>query len=118
MSVALVVFVIVLIAGVLALDHFLAERAARRARTITPPKFRLIQSVLPPPGERFWQWDVLTEREVEIVEMVIDGKRNAEIAKALFLGTGTVANHLQNIYRKLGVHSRVELIRAVRDHIR
>lgn len=116
MSVALVVFVIVLIAGVLALDHWLAERAARRA--IRPPKFRLIQSVLPPPGERFWQWDVLTEREVEIVEMVIDGKRNAEIAQALFLGKGTVANYLQNIYHKLGVHSRVELIGAVRDHIR
>lgn len=118
MSVELVVFVIVLIAGVLALDHWLADRAERRARIIRPPKFRLIQSVLPPPGERVWQWDVLTEREVKIVEMVIDGKRNAEIAKELFLGKGTVANYLQTIYHKLGVHSRVELIRAVRDHIR
>ena len=117
MSVELFALVLVLVAAALALVLFLVLRRARRSRR-PPPKFRLIQSALPPPGERSWQWAVLTEREIEIVEKVIDGKRNAEIAKELFLGEGTVANYLQIIYRKLGVHSRVELVRAVRDHIR
>ncbi|WP_314174014.1 LuxR C-terminal-related transcriptional regulator [Streptomyces winkii] len=48
----------------------------------------------------------LTRREAEIAELVCAGLSNAEAAEALTLSKRTVDNHLQNIYRKLGVRSR------------
>lgn len=53
--------------------------------------------------------EVLSRREAEIVKMVASGMRNKEIASKLFIGEGTVKTHLHAIYRKLGVHGRVEL---------
>ena len=52
---------------------------------------------------------VLSRREAEIVKMVAAGLRNKEIANKLFIGEGTVKTHLHAIYKKLGVHGRVEL---------
>lgn len=48
----------------------------------------------------------LTEREVEILQLLMRGLANAEIARNLGVSTNTVKNHLNNIYRKLGVTSR------------
>ena len=53
--------------------------------------------------------EALSRRETEIVKMVAAGMRNKEIAGKLFIGEGTVKTHLHAIYRKLGVHGRVEL---------
>ncbi|HUP49767.1 MAG TPA: response regulator transcription factor [Thermoanaerobaculia bacterium] len=53
--------------------------------------------------------EVLSPREAEIVKMVAAGLRNKEIANKLFIGEGTVKTHLHAIYKKLGVHGRVEL---------
>ena len=53
--------------------------------------------------------EVLSRREAEIVKMVAVGLRNKEIATKLFIGEGTVKTHLHAIYKKLGVHGRVEL---------
>ena len=55
----------------------------------------------------------LTERERQIAELVEDRKTNPEIAAELFLSTKTVESHLRNIFRKVGVSSRVELARSV-----
>jgi DNA-binding NarL/FixJ family response regulator len=52
---------------------------------------------------------VLTLREVEIARLVAQGLRNKEIARQLAITEGTVKIHLHNIYRKLGVDSRVAL---------
>lgn len=59
---------------------------------------------------------VLSRREAEIVKMVAAGMRNKEIANKLFIGEGTVKTHLHAIYRKLGVHGRVELTLYAREH--
>lgn len=53
--------------------------------------------------------EILSRREAEIVKMVAAGMRNKEIANKLFIGEGTVKTHLHAIYKKLGVHGRVEL---------
>jgi DNA-binding NarL/FixJ family response regulator len=53
--------------------------------------------------------EMLSRRESEIVKMVAAGLRNKEIASKLFIGEGTVKTHLHAIYKKLGVHGRVEL---------
>jgi DNA-binding NarL/FixJ family response regulator len=55
----------------------------------------------------------LTERELQLARLVVDRKTNPEIASELFLSQKTVETHLRNIFRKVGVSSRVELARAV-----
>jgi ATP/maltotriose-dependent transcriptional regulator MalT len=55
----------------------------------------------------------LTEREGQVARLVVDRRTNPEIAETLFLSPKTVETHLRNIFRKLGVSSRVEVARAV-----
>ncbi len=52
----------------------------------------------------------LTPREVEIVRMVSQGLRNKAIGDRLSISEGTVKVHLHNIYEKLGVDGRLELV--------
>jgi len=51
----------------------------------------------------------LTEREKEILQLLIKGNSYKEIAAALFISVETLNSHIKNIYRKLNVHSRSEL---------
>jgi DNA-binding CsgD family transcriptional regulator len=50
---------------------------------------------------------------MELARLVVDRKTNPEIAAELFLSQKTVETHLRNIFRKVGVSSRVDLARAV-----
>jgi len=52
----------------------------------------------------------LSRREVEIMRMIKDGNLNKEIAKELSLSVQTVETHRKNIYLKLQVSSRIELV--------
>ncbi len=52
----------------------------------------------------------LTERELEIVRLIVAGKRNQEIADALFISVATVKRHIANAYAKMGVLHRGEAI--------
>lgn len=54
----------------------------------------------------------LTEREHEVLLHIVEGKPNKVIASSLRISEQTVKIHLQHVYRKLGVHRRVDLIRA------
>ena len=54
--------------------------------------------------------DLLTKRELEIVDLVCMGLRNRDIAQRCDLAEGTVKIHLNSIFRKLGLASRSELI--------
>ena len=53
---------------------------------------------------------LISPREIEIVEYVFDGLKNKEIADKLCITKSTVSNHIQNIYSKLDVKSRTELM--------
>jgi len=53
--------------------------------------------------------DVLTAREIEIVQMVARGLANREVGEKLFISEGTVKSHLHTIYEKLGIRGRVQL---------
>jgi DNA-binding NarL/FixJ family response regulator len=52
----------------------------------------------------------LTKREIEILEHLSHGSRNQEIADTLFISRSTVKKHIENIYVKLQLKSRVELV--------
>ena len=52
----------------------------------------------------------LTPRELEILQMIVDGKSNKEIAAALNLSANTVAVHRANIMNALGIHKTAELV--------
>lgn len=51
---------------------------------------------------------LLTQREMEVLELIGEGKSNQEIAELLFIEVGTVKNHVHNILEKLEVNSREE----------
>jgi len=58
----------------------------------------------------------LTAREMEILRLVLKGASNKDIEKQLFISASTVRNHIYNMYQKLGVGNRLELInRIARD---
>jgi len=59
--------------------------------------------------------EALSEREREVLELLALGKTNKEIAQSLFLATGTVKKHLNNIYSKLGVSNRTECTRRAQE---
>lgn len=55
----------------------------------------------------------LTAREQEVVELIMQGKTNNEIEKHLFISFNTVKNHIYNIFKKMDVNSRSQLIHFV-----
>ncbi|WP_092625556.1 LuxR C-terminal-related transcriptional regulator [Actinopolyspora mzabensis] len=59
----------------------------------------------------------LTKREKQIARRVLAGSSSADVAGDLGISTRTVESHLQNAYRKLGVHSRDELARIYGDFL-
>ena len=57
--------------------------------------------------------DPLSERELEVLNLLASGRTNSEIARDLFVSVGTVKSHTGNIYRKLDAKNRTEaLVRA------
>ena len=60
----------------------------------------------------------LSEREIEIIKQLAEGKNGNEVAEALFISPHTVKTHIKNIYQKLHVNSRAEAIRkAIEDKL-
>ena len=59
--------------------------------------------------ERQWR-PRLTPREREILGLVAEGSTNAEVAERLWVSPGTVRKHLDNVYAKLGVHTRTAAV--------
>jgi LuxR family maltose regulon positive regulatory protein len=50
----------------------------------------------------------LSEREIEILQLISEGQSNQEIGAQLYLSLNTVKAHTRNIYGKLGVNSRTQ----------
>ena len=72
------------------------EAAQVLAQTVAQPQIR---------GEQ------LTDRERDVLKCMVDGLNNNEIADKLVISLGTVKFHISNIFRKLGVDSRVEAVK-------
>jgi DNA-binding CsgD family transcriptional regulator len=87
-------------AGAAALGR--AATLAARCEGARTPGLATIDTVLP-----------LTRRERDIATLAAQNVPSKEIAARLFLSVRTVNNHLQNVYTKLGVTSRAELVRIL-----
>ncbi len=80
---------------------------------------RLIDGATTPRGEKRPARNsgrVLTPRETEIVQMVAQGLRNRIIGERLSISEGTVKIHLHNIYEKVKVNGRLELVLWAQEH--
>jgi len=57
----------------------------------------------------------LTQREREIVRLIVEGASNKEVASSLNISERTVKGHLSNVFQKLGVADRLKLVLFVRE---
>lgn len=60
--------------------------------------------------------EALSQREVEILELLATGRTNQQLAAELFISQATVKTHLNHIFGKLGVATRTEAVAAARTH--
>ena len=61
-------------------------------------------------------WGSLTPAESDVVRLVSEGLGNKDIATRLFISPRTVQTHLTHVYTKLGLTSRVQLVREAARH--
>lgn len=57
----------------------------------------------------------LSEREIEVLNLLASGKTNSEAARDLFVSVGTIKSHTGNIYRKLGAKNRAGALTRARE---
>jgi DNA-binding CsgD family transcriptional regulator len=58
----------------------------------------------------------LTQRELEVIALIVGGYTNKDMAKRFAISEHTVKHHLTNIFDKLGVSNRLELVLFAIDH--
>ncbi|SDH01850.1 regulatory protein, luxR family [Sinosporangium album] len=91
-------------------ELFAALRTAAAGETaLSPPVASRFAARFRSPGL------VLSQREIEILELLAAGKSNRDISRALFISEATVKTHLVHIYGKLGVDSRTAAVRRALD---
>ena len=57
----------------------------------------------------------VTEREFSVIELICEGLTNKEIANELSISVNTVNNHVSNIFDKMGVRSRIDLLKLLQE---
>ena len=77
---------------------------------LTPMVAKQVMMFLKPEAIRSTSPSNLTTREKEILVLITQGMTNEMIAAKLFISTLTVRNHIKNIYEKLQVHSRSQVV--------
>ena len=84
--------------------------------TATKELLRLVHerlSAAPVHGERA---AVLSRREIDVLRLMVEGLNTAAAATRLHVSCSTIRNHAQNIFTKLGVHSRLEAVAYATRH--
>jgi DNA-binding NarL/FixJ family response regulator len=87
-------------------ELFRAVEAAARGQAVLSPAVatRLMGQVRQPAAE------ALSQRELEVLELIAQGSTNREAARQLFISEATVKTHLLHVYAKLGVNDRAAAV--------
>jgi DNA-binding CsgD family transcriptional regulator len=91
-----------LLAGALTLSHDLGMQALQQR------VMALQRQITPPSRSRRTYPCGLTQREVEVLQLIASGKSNLDIARVLFVSPNTVANHVRSILTKTNTANRTE----------
>ncbi len=92
-------------------ELFSAIEKIRRGETYVSPDFLKTLADLGPRREQGSAKPILTTREKEILQLVVEGESSKEIAKSLFISVHTVERHRANVMAKLRVRKIAELVR-------
>ncbi|MFF2890190.1 LuxR C-terminal-related transcriptional regulator [Paenibacillus sp. NPDC057967] len=79
---------------------------------------RLLHALHSSHADEAWLKGLLTEQEIKVLRLIKDGLLNKEIALKLNITTETVKFHLKNMYRKLGVHTRVQAVQRANQWLK
>jgi DNA-binding NarL/FixJ family response regulator len=89
------------------IDPVIARRILRLVAA--PPAAQVVRMAAAPADA-----GLLSEREIDVLELVAQGQSNREIAQSLYISVNTVECHTKNIYRKLVVRSRAAAVHSAR----
>jgi DNA-binding NarL/FixJ family response regulator len=85
---------------------------------LTPMVAKQVMAFLKPEAAKKGSPSGLTSREKEILVLITQGMTNELIATKLFISVQTVRNHIKNIYDKLQVHSRAQVVaKALKERL-
>ncbi|HHG86119.1 MAG TPA: response regulator transcription factor, partial [Bacteroidetes bacterium] len=97
--------------------HDIMEGGAPMSAPIAAKALKLLRSPLESGVQAGTREDFgLSKRELEILEQLCQGLNYQEIASNLFISPKTVRKHIENIYRKLRVHNKVDAVRLANKH--
>ncbi|MEU5340953.1 LuxR C-terminal-related transcriptional regulator [Streptomyces sp. NPDC020766] len=92
-----------------AFEHFGAPHCAAQARG----ELRTLGEPAQPPGGARDLATLLTAQQLTVARMAADGATNREIASRLLLSPRTIDHHLRGVFNRLGIRSRIELVRLL-----
>ena len=90
------------------------EGGAPMSAEIATKSLKLIRYGMPKKETNIAKEYDLTKREFEILELLAKGLSYEQIASNLYISYGTVRKHVENCYRKLRVHSKIEAVNMMR----
>ncbi|MCA6361747.1 MAG: response regulator transcription factor [Bacteroidetes bacterium] len=92
------------------------EGGAPMSPSIARKALQLLRTApVPEPATQTETFD-LTKRELEILEKIAEGQNYQQIADVLFVSPKTVRKHIENIYRKLQVHNKMEAVQKAKKN--
>lgn len=96
------------------LSHLITTLLAELSKPVTPAA---TSASITHPGQRPDQplIEPLSERELEVLHLLVEGLTNQQIAEKLFVVIGTIKKHTSNIYGKLGVSNRTQAVARARE---
>ncbi|HEY0812428.1 MAG TPA: response regulator transcription factor [Pseudonocardia sp.] len=92
-------------------------RAVCAGHACYPPDYLgvVLRALARPSAPRADRLAVLSRQERRVLACMVDGATGPELAAELHVSPGTVRTHIQKIFTKLGVHSRLEAVRIARE---
>ncbi|MCX7747843.1 MAG: response regulator transcription factor [Clostridia bacterium] len=121
----LVQFIRDAISGGLVMPSKIAVKLAQKVYQINHPKKSEDREISPlktlpvkeqEPGRELKEKYHLSDRELEVAAMLIQGFTNSQIAEALYVSVGTIRNYVSSIYNKIGIYDRTNAVIFLKDH--